>query len=86
MIVSAAGRVAGSFAESTHEKDVQAGKEAQATVCDLKPEDQHQSCKIREGVRHKAWYQGSAAQLPGARQLESRPLQLGRVTIHLPEN
>lgn len=48
MIVSTAGRTGGSFAGSTHEKDVQVGKAAQATVCDWKPEGQHQSCKIRE--------------------------------------
>lgn len=43
----------GSFEESTREKeDVQAGKEAQATVCDWKPESQDQSWKIqRKGVR-----------------------------------
>jgi len=82
MVVSAAGRT--SFAESTHKKEhVQAVKEAQATACNWKPEVQYQSCKIREG---DAWCQGTVTQLPGGRQLESRPLQLGRVTTHLPEN
>lgn len=61
MIVSKARRMTGSFEESTREEeDVQEGKEAQATVCEWKPEGQDQSWKKqRKGVRAEVWCQDS---------------------------
>lgn len=86
--MSSAGRMAGSFAEYIHEKgeDLKTDKEAQAVICDWKSGDWHQSCKIREEVRNETQCQGSKMCLSDGRQLESRPLKVGRVTTYLPEN